>query len=200
MDSPLKSGGRSSEGLGHRGCGPRTRQLLTVGHGTMSSDALGALLQAAGVERVVDVRSVPGSRRHPQFGRARLETWLPAAGIGYHWERGLGGFRRPGPQSVNVALRHPSFRGFADYMATAEFRAALGDVVRGAAEVTTAIMCAETLWWRCHRRLIADAAVLLEAVHVRHLGHDGRLADHRITDGARVQGAVLIYDQTGPSL
>lgn len=173
-------------------------ELLTVGHGTMVADAFTELVRAAGVERVVDVRSVPGSRRHPQFARSELEAWLPASGVDYRWERRLGGFRRADPGSVNVALRHPSFRGFADYMGTLEFRAALDEVVAAAAGVPTAIMCAETLWWRCHRRLIADAAVLTAGTRVRHLGHDGRLTDHRITEGARACGTTLVYDQVDP--
>lgn len=169
--------------------------ILTVGHGTMSAEAFTALVRAAGIRRIVDVRSAPGSRRHPQFGRGQLEVWLPAAGTGYRWEPRLGGFRRPCPGSANVALRHPSFRGFADYMATAEFRAALDEAVAASAEDTTAIMCAETLWWRCHRRLIADGATLLLGARVRHLGHDGRLTDHRLTEAARVHGDIVVYDR-----
>lgn len=184
-----------SLGTGRRGRGPF--ELLTVGHGTMSGEAFTELVRAAGVERVVDVRSVPGSRRHPQFARDQLEAWLPAGGIGYRWEPRLGGFRRPAPDSANTALRHPSFRGFADYMMTGEFRAGLEEVVAAAEGTTTTIMCAETLWWRCHRRLIADAAVLLLGARVRHLGHDSRLTDHRVTDGARVQDGALVYDQVG---
>ena len=111
---------------GRRPPGPR---LLTVAHGTAGRDELAGLLRAAGVELVVDVRSAPGSRRFPQFRRAELAEWLPAAGIGYRWEPGLGGFRKPAPGSPNMGLRHPSFRAYADYMATEPFRQALARVI-----------------------------------------------------------------------
>lgn len=173
--------------------------LLTVGHGTLSAEAFTTLLQSAGVDHLVDVRTVPASRRHPHVARDQLSSWLPAAGVGYRWEPRLGGFRRPTPHSPNVALRHPSFRGYADYMASDDFHAALDEVV-AATEGTTALMCAETLWWRCHRRLIADGAELLCHRRVLHLGHDGRLADHRLTDGVRVQGTNLVYDAGQPPL
>ena len=170
-------------------------RLLTVGHGTATESELAGLLHGAGVEFVVDVRSVPGSRRNPQFSRAQLEMWMPAAGLGYRWEPHLGGFRRPVAGSPNVALRHPSFRAYADYMATAPFRQALTRVLGEASGAVLAIMCAESLWWRCHRRLIADAATLLFGADVLHLGHDGRLRVHRLTDGVRRDpGGGLVYD------
>ena len=174
------------------GSGPR---LLTVGHGTASQDEFTRLLQTAGVELVVDVRSVPGSRRFPQFRRAEMQAWLPEAGIGYRWEPRLGGFRRPAPDSPHMALRHPAFRGYADYMATGSFREALAVLVDEASRQVTAVMCAETLWWRCHRRLLADAATLLGRACVWHLGHDGKLAAHQLTQGVRsgVSGC-LVYD------
>ena len=176
-------------------------RLLTVGHSTMSREEFAELLTGAGVELVVDVRSAPGSRRHPHFGRIELETWLPPAGFGYRWEPDLGGFRRSNASSPNVALRHPSFRGYADYMATDRFSRALAHVLVDASHQVVTVMCAETLWWRCHRRLIADAAVLLFAVEVRHLGHDGRLSAHRLTEGVRVDGRRgLVYDAGHPRL
>lgn len=178
---------------------PPDPRLLTVGHGTAGRDELAGLLRGAGVELVVDVRSAPGSRRFPQFRGAELAEWLPAASIGYRWEPGLGGFRKPAPGSPNVGLRHPSFRAYADYMATDPFRQALARVIGEASCQVTAIMCAETLWWRCHRRLIADAATILSEAEVWHLGHDGRLSAHRLTPGARRgQGDTLVYD-AGPS-
>lgn len=149
---------------------------------------------------VVDVRTAPGSRRHPQFARGELQRWLPAAGIGYRWERDLGGFRRPLPDSPNTALRHAGFRGYADYMATEAFSVALDGVLADAVQRPTAVMCAESLWWRCHRRLVADAAVLLRGVQVDHLGHDGRLTAHRPTAGVRVEGDRLVYDAGQPEL
>jgi uncharacterized protein (DUF488 family) len=172
--------------------------LLTVGHGTLGSEELAELLASAGVQLVVDIRSAPGSRRHPHFGREQMERWLPAAGIDYRWEKDLGGHRRPVVGSANTALRHPGFRGYADYMATGSFAAGLARLLDDAAARPTAAMCAETLWWRCHRRLVADAAVLLEGAAVYHLGHDGRLSAHRVTEGARMverDGTTrLVYD------
>lgn len=175
--------------------------LLTVGHGTLSREELAALLQSAGVELVVDVRSAPGSRRQPQFGRTELEAWMPAAGLRYRWEPDLGGFRRTTVDSLNTALRHPSFRGYADYMATESFIHALTGALGEASDQCVAVMCAETLWWRCHRRLIADAATLLFGAAVCHLGHDGRLSPHRLTDGVRRDGhGSLVYDVGQPTL
>lgn len=119
--------------------------LVTVGHGTLTSEELVRLLEAKGVQPVVDVHSAPGSRCHPQFGRAERERWLPAVGIGYRWGPDLGGFRRPVASSVNTALRHPSFRGYADYMATDRFRAGLGRLLEDATQRCNAVMCAESL-------------------------------------------------------
>lgn len=131
--------------------GPGGLRLLTVGHGTASRDEFTRLVRGAGVQLVVDVRSAPGSRRSPQFGRAELQAWLPGAGVGYRWEPRRGGFRRPAPDSPNVALRHASFRGYADYMASDMFGDGLAGLAAEAARQVTAVMCAETPWWRCHR-------------------------------------------------
>ena len=178
---------------------PKSPVLFTVGHSTASREDLSQLLRQAGVRRVVDVRTAPGSRRHPQFGRHELEVWMPEDGFTYRWEPALGGFRRPSALSPNVALRHPSFRGYADYMTTAPFAAALRSVLDEAGEEPTAVMCSEALWWRCHRRLIADAATLLFGVEVRHITQDGRLEPHRPTEGARLgqEPGVLVYDGLG---
>ena len=168
--------------------------LLTVGHGTLAADELISLLVGAGVRRLVDVRTAPGSRRHPHFGRAEMARWLPEAGITYRWERDLGGWRKAAPDSPNVVLRHAGFRGYADYMATPAFGAALDRLLVEAEAETTAAMCSESLWWRCHRRLLADAAVLVRGFDVTHLLHNGRLEDHRVTEGARVRDGTVVYD------
>ncbi len=170
------------------------RRLLTVGHGTLAADDLCALLVKSGVQRLVDVRTAPGSRRHPHVARARMEEWVPAAGIAYRWEPDLGGWRKPRPDSANTVLRHSGFRGYADHMATPVFASALARLLAEAGEATTAAMCSETLWWRCHRRLLADAAVLTRGAEVLHLGHDGRVTPHRLTDGARADGGIVVYD------
>ena len=172
--------------------------LFTVGHGTLAQADLADLLTGAKVVSLVDIRTAPGSRRHPHVARDELEVWLPADGVAYRWERRLGGFRKAAPGSPNVALRHPSFRGYADHMRTPVFWEALDSVVADAAERRVAVMCSETLWWRCHRRLVADAAVLARHVGVQHLGHDGRLSPHRLTDGVRLgDDGLLVYDVGG---
>jgi uncharacterized protein (DUF488 family) len=167
----------------------------------MGREEFADLLTQAGVELVVDVRTAPGSRRYPHFGRVELEAWLPPVGFGYRWEQDLGGFRRSSASSPNVALRNDSFRGYADYMATDRFSEALARVLGDASHQVVTVMCAETLWWRCHRRLIADVAALLFDVEVRHLGRDGRLSAHRLTEGLRVDGrGGLVYDAGHPRL
>ena len=127
-----------------------------------------------------------------------MALWVPdLSGASYQWRRELGGFRKALPESPNVALRHPSFRGYADYMQTPAFVAALDALLEDAKERPTAIMCSETLWWRCHRRLIADALTLLHGAAVVHLMHAGAAQEHRPTPGARVlPNGTLQYDAT----
>jgi Protein of unknown function, DUF488 len=169
--------------------------LLTFGHGTASAEQMTELLRGAGVSALVDVRTAPGSRRHPHVARAELERWLPEAGISYRWDKRLGGFRRPGPDSPDVAWREDMFRGYAEHMRTAGFSAAVDEVLAGARTETTAVMCAESLWWRCHRRLLADYVCAVRGVAVRHLLHDGRLEDHRLSPGLRLRDdGLLVYD------
>src|SRR5271165_3547467 len=133
--------------------------LLTLGHGTSTAGELARLIQGAGIDSIVDVRAVPKSRRHPQFRREELEQWLPQlSGSAYFWQPALGGFRKRNAASSNVALRNPSFRAYADYMETEEFGGALDGLLARLADARVAIMCSETVWWRCHRRLISDAA------------------------------------------
>lgn len=168
--------------------------VYSVGHGTLSESDLVDLLHQTGVTHVHDVRSYPGSRRNPQHGREQLERWLPAAGIGYSWDPRLGGRRHPDPASPNVALRNEAFRAYADHMTTIEFREGLDALVELASTTPVTVMCAESLWWRCHRRLLSDALVLLRSVPVTHLFHDGRLVHHRPTPEARVVNGQLIYD------
>lgn len=123
-----------------------------------------------------------------------MARWLPEAGIGYQWEPRLGGWRRVGGESPDIELRVESFRSYAGYMRTAAFRAAIDDLLVTAAEQQIAVMCAETVWWRCHRRMIADYLTLVRGVDVCHLMHDGRLHPHRPIPAARVDGDVLVYD------
>lgn len=167
--------------------------LLTVGHGTLEAAAFAALVSEAGIEVVVDVRRFPGSRRHPQFGSDQMAVWLPEAGVGYEWAPSLGGRRRAAADSPNTGLRNAQFRAYADHMATAEFRDGVARLLATAAERTVAVMCAESVWWRCHRRLLADHLVLVEGCDVRHVMHDGRRVGHPVTPAARKLGANLIY-------
>jgi uncharacterized protein (DUF488 family) len=175
--------------------------LVTVGHGTLHADDFLALLHEASVAELVDVRAFPGSRRVPQFGREAMQAWVPEGGVAYRWEPAFGGRRRGTDPSPNVALRNPSFRAYADHMASREFRDALAVLADAAHERTVAVMCAESVWWRCHRRLIADAAVLVHDGDVRDLFHDGRLAPHRPSPEARVVTrdgeAFVVYDVGG---
>ncbi|GAC1569158.1 MAG: DUF488 domain-containing protein [Pseudarthrobacter sp.] len=169
-------------------------QLLTVGHGTSSQEDFTALLATAGVKSLVDVRIAPGSRKFPHFGKDLLAQWLPVAGVSYRWEKRLGGFRKLPPDSPDVALRNDSFRAYAAYMRSPEFSLALDELLGQAAEEPVAIMCSETVWWRCHRRLISDHAELLHHVDVLHLMPGGKLAPHQPTSGVRVSATELIYD------
>jgi uncharacterized protein (DUF488 family) len=164
----------------------------TVGHGTLSQEDFMALVHGSGVVEVVDIRSFPGSRRNPQFGTEEMARWLPEADVAYSWMRDLGGRRRAVPGSKHVALRHPSFQAYADYMETEPFVTGVDELLaRGDGR---AVMCSESLWWRCHRRLLADYLVLVRGVQVQHLMHDGRLTPHKPTVGVRRDGHRLIYD------
>ena len=169
--------------------------LITFGHGTASAERIAELLRTAGVRMLVDVRIAPGSRRHPHVARAELERWLPGQGVAYRWDKRLGGFRRPAPDSPDVAWHEPAFRGYAGHMRQPDFLAAIGEVLAEAADRQLAVMCSESLWWRCHRRLIADFAEIARGVPVRHLMHDGTLALHRRSPGARLRAdGLLVYD------
>lgn len=173
--------------------------LLTYGHGTESSERTMALLSGAGVASVVDIRIAPGSRRNPQFARAELEQWLPAAGIAYRWDKRLGGFRKPSADNPDIVWREEMFRGYAEHMRSPEFLAAIDAVLveaqANAAGHRVTVMCSESLWWRCHRRLVADFASAARGVEVRHLLHDGRLHDHVSSTGLRRrEDGLLVYD------
>ncbi|HEY6539165.1 MAG TPA: DUF488 domain-containing protein [Candidatus Dormibacteraeota bacterium] len=168
--------------------------VQTIGHGTLAAGSFAALLQGAGAARVVDVRSFPGSRRNPQFGREEMASWLPEAQIEYLWMPELGGRRRPNSDSRHIALRHAQFRAYADYMETDQFVLGVSRLLLLADERPTVVMCSESLWWRCHRRLLADYLALVRGAEVAHVLHDGRVNGHQPTDGVRLAGDRLIYD------
>ena len=151
------------------------------------------MLGRAHVGVLVDVRSVPRSRRHPQFSRESLAVSLPARGIEYRWERALGGFRRPLADSPNGGWEHEGFQGYADYMGSVEFVRALDALQELARSERVCIMCAEAQWWRCHRRLIADA-LLVRGWEVSHLGLGAGAVAHELTPFAVVgPGFELTY-------
>ena len=162
--------------------------LLTVGHGPEDRDRLGARLVGAGVGSLVDIRRFPGSRNNPDVAHDALAEWLPALGVGYRWDERLGGRRRLDP-SLPVEdgwWTVAQFAAYAEHTRTPEFGAALDVVLADSARATVAVMCSETVWWRCHRRLIADVAVLGWGVPVDHLMPGGRLSPHRPSAGAVV--------------
>jgi uncharacterized protein (DUF488 family) len=169
-------------------------EALTVGHGTAGQDELAQLLLQAGVQALVDVRIAPGSRRNPHVMRAALAQWLPAAGVDYRWEQRLGGYRKLPADSPDLALRNSSFRAYAAHMRTAQFGAAIAELRAQAAAERVVIMCSETLWWRCHRRLISDHCVLLANLPVEHLMPPDKAVPHVPTKGVRVLGNELRYD------
>ena len=175
--------------------------LLTYGHGTESAEGTVATLAGACVVSLVDIRTAPGSRRNPQVARAAMEEWLPGAGIGYRWEKRLGGFRKPSAGNPDVAWREDMFRGYAEYMRSADFREAIDAVLAESESRQVAVMCSESLWWRCHRRLVADFAAAARGTDVRHLMHDGRTEPHRLSPGLRLRAdGLLVYDAGQPTL
>jgi uncharacterized protein (DUF488 family) len=169
--------------------------LITFGHGTASAERMAELLRSAGVTAVVDVRIAPGSRRNPHVARAELERWLPGHGITYQWEKRLGGFRQPAPDSPDVAWQEAAFRGYAGHMRGPGFLAAADELLGQAATARVVVMCSESAWWNCHRRLVADFAEIARGVPVRHLMHDGELEVHRRSPGVRLgEDGLLVYD------
>jgi uncharacterized protein (DUF488 family) len=169
--------------------------IFTIGHSTRSLDDFVALLRAHGVTQLADIRTIPKSRRHPHFSRDALTQSLPAAGIAYRHSGGLGGLRKPRADSKNTGWRHPSFRGYADYMETPEFARALDELMQWAGESgqaeATAVMCAEAVWWQCHRQLVADALVA-RGVDVRHIMSPTSAPAHALTDFSRVNADLRV--------
>lgn len=181
------------EAAGVAGAAAREGEVWTLGHSTHALSAFLALLQAHRIETVADVRRFPGSRRHPQFGGAALDASLQASGIAYHWFSGLGGRRRPDfLDAEGSAWRHPSFRAYAQYLPSEEFAQGLHALLHVAKASRTAIMCSELLWWRCHRRLIADV-LLFCGWQVMHIMGPGECTTHRLAPPVRVTPEGLSY-------
>lgn len=173
--------------------------LVSYGHGTESVEKTITTLWSAGVKSLVDVRIGPGSRKHPQFMKDSLAEWLPDAGIKYRWDKRLGGFRHNVADSPDVGWQNESFRNYASYMRSEEFLAGIEDLISEARSNTTAFMCSETLWWRCHRRMISDFLAVAKETPVKHLMHDRHLTPHnpygKPSTGIRLMdNGLLIYD------
>jgi uncharacterized protein (DUF488 family) len=169
--------------------------IHTIGHGNRALQEFTSLLGNARIACLMDVRAFPGSRRHPQFGRAELERSLPDVEIEYVWEGAtLGGRRRPRPGSPHVALRNASFRAYADHMQTEVFTDAAQRLIERAATTRIAIMCAERLPWQCHRYMIADYLTAHD-IEVLHLIDDAAPRPHALRHEARMCGGHLIYDR-----
>lgn len=166
--------------------------LFTIGHSTRSIEEFLALLSAHEIAVLADVRSFPGSRRVPQFGKESLRVSVEAEGIEYTWMPELGGRRKVSPDSVNTAWRHPAFRGYADYMETEDFADGLMSLTSVACAMPTAIMCAEAVWWRCHRGLISDA-MKWAGFEVLHIMGPGKVVSHPWTAAAQIVDRELSY-------
>ena len=166
--------------------------IWTVGHSTRPIEEFVGILAAFRIENIADVRRFPGSRNSPQYGQERLAKMLDGNGIGYTWLEALGGRRRPLPDSPNTAWRNAAFRGYADYMSTAPFAEGFTQLLEIAGAQRTAVMCAEAVWWRCHRSLIADALCVrgIEVVHIMDAKHS---TVHPMTKPARIVDGRLTY-------
>jgi len=166
--------------------------IWTIGHSTRTIEEFLAVLAVHGIETLVDVRRFPGSKRLPQFGSDALASALAEHDVAYRWIPELGGRRQPDPASPNDGWRNDSFRAYADHMATEEFARGLSGLLMVASGSRTAIMCAELLWWRCHRRLVADLLTSLR-YEVRHIRDSSEAELHELTPPARLVDGVLSY-------
>ncbi len=170
--------------------------MMTIGHSTLPIDVFLAILRENGVRTLVDIRTVPKSRHNPQFSQENLAPALTAAGIEYRWHKELGGLRHARKDSINTGWRNASFRGYADYMQTQEFAAALDELLKTVPQAETALMCAEAVPWRCHRSLVADALVV-RGIGVEDITYTAkgksRREPHRLTEFARVENGRLWY-------
>lgn len=166
--------------------------IWTIGHSTLSIEDLIARLKSFKITLLVDVRSFPGSRRYPHLNKENLSSALADAGIRYQHLRELGGRRRPRPDSLNVTWRNESFRGYADYMETKEFRDGIEYLLDLAAKQRVAIMCSEAVWWRCHRSMISDY-LKVKGIDVAHIMGEGKSDPHPFTSAARVVNGELSY-------
>lgn len=170
------------------------KKLWTIGHSTHSFDEFMTMLQSFNIEFLVDIRSFPGSRKFPQFNKDNLETSIPENNIDYTHLLKLGGRRKVNPDSENTVWRNASFRGYADYMETAEFKEGLETLKEMAAQKRTAIMCSEAVWWRCHRSMVSDAlkAQGWEVIHIMGVEKE---QEHPYTQPAKIVDGALSYKE-----
>jgi uncharacterized protein (DUF488 family) len=173
--------------------GDNSATIWTVGHSTRSLDEFTSLLTAHEITALVDVRSFPGSRRYPHFSKPALSLSLESLGIVYSHNPELGGRRRPSPNSKNTAWKNASFRAYADHMESEEFRKGIAGLLKLARRKRVAIMCAEALWWRCHRSLIADY-LKAKRVEVIHILAENKIEAHPFTSAARIVDGELSYE------
>jgi uncharacterized protein (DUF488 family) len=174
--------------------------VWTIGHSTRSLDEFTALLKPVAIDLLADVRSVPRSRTNPQYNRDTLPAALRAQGIGYRHLAALGGLRKARPESSNTLWRNESFRGYADYALTPAFHSGIEELQALVSRHRVAIMCAEAVWWRCHRRIIADY-LLVAGERVEHILAPGKIDPARLTPGAVAQpDGSLIYAAEQTSL
>jgi uncharacterized protein (DUF488 family) len=172
------------------------RRIWTVGHSTRTLEEFLALLRTHGIDALADVRRFPGSRRYPYFGSEALGASLESAGIRYDWLPALGGRRTPLRDSPNTGWKNAAFRGYADYLGTAEFNDGLRALTQAADGSRLAVMCAEAVWWRCHRRIIADV-LTAGGWEVRHVTDDSAAAVHVLDAPAHLVGGELSYAPIG---
>ena len=168
------------------------KTIWTIGHSTRSRPEFIDLLKVPGIQTLIDVRSFPGSRRYPHFNKENLRVWLADAAMDYVHLPELGGRRRAKPDSLNMAWRNESFRGYADYMETAAFRQGIERLLELGKDKRTAIMCSEAVWWRCHRSLIADY-LKAKGIKVLHILSETKTEEHPFTSAARIVDGELSY-------
>ncbi|GKS68400.1 hypothetical protein W03_04040 [Nitrosomonas sp. PY1] len=168
------------------------RTIYTIGHSTHTTDEFIAMLDSFGVQMIVDIRRFPSSRKYPNFDRSDLETSLKIANIGYRHIEALGGRRRVQPNSINDRWRNVSFRGYADYMATQEFEKGVKQLEEIGSEKVTAFMCAEAVWWRCHRSMVSDY-LKAKGWKVMHIMRTGKAEEHPYTSPARIENKRVYY-------
>jgi uncharacterized protein (DUF488 family) len=173
------------------------KTIWTIGHSTRSLEDFVSMLHSFDIQLIADVRSFPGSRKYPHFNKEALEVMLPKSNIQYVHLKSLGGRRKVSPSSKNTAWKHEAFRGYADYMETADFKQGISELVSTALKQRTAYMCSEAVWWRCHRSMISDY-LKVQDWKVMHIMDVAKAQEHPYTSPARIVNGELNYSD--PSL